>query len=251
MHPVQPDKNHSLGPSGVQRERFNQPAEFFPCIFCSLKHTQTHAHIRSHTLSFLSLSVSVSHTPPSTRCQHFLLFDLCFCIASGPTAKRLKAHIKVLSAPSNLCSHRDVGFTSTSRVLGRFRVKRLKVRTRGGVEEARGGGGMLFTMADNKELLCIVAASPLLIGRWSRCTKSHIVKLRQKHMSRKSLSVLCCLGHSCYPTNNLYMYIYTVIVPLPRIWMMSLCDITKGSFLLVTPPPARCWLLPFETILGL
>lgn len=124
----------------MQRERFNQPAEFFPCIFCFLKHTQTHAHIRSHTLSFLSLSVSVSHTPPSTRCQHFLLFDLCFCIASGPTAKRLKAHIKVLSAPSNLCSHRDVGFTSTSRVLGRFRVKRLKVRTRGGVEEARGGG---------------------------------------------------------------------------------------------------------------
>lgn len=107
---------------------------------------------------------------------------------------------------------------------------------------------MLFTMADNKELLCIVAASPLLIGRWSRCTKSHIVKLRQKHMSRKSLSVLCCLGHSCYPINNLYMYIYTVI-PLPRIWMMSLCDVTKGSFLLVTPPPARCWFLPFETIL--
>lgn len=71
---------------------------------------------------------------------------------------------------------------------------------------------MLFTMADNKELLCIVAASPLLIGRWSRCTKSHIVKLRQKHMSRKSLSVLCCLGHSCYPINNIYMiYIYVYI----------------------------------------
>lgn len=185
---------------------------YFLLFKITLRHTHTYA--RTHSPFSLSLSVSVSHTPPSTRCQHFLLFDLCFCIASGPTAKRLKPHIKVLSAPSNLCSHRDVGFTSTSRVLGRFRVKRLKVRTRGWGEEARRGGGMLFTMADNKELLCIVAASPLLIGRWSRCTKSHIVKLRQKHMSRKSLSVLCCLGHSCYPINNIYMIYICIYIQL-------------------------------------
>lgn len=203
MHPIQPNKNQCLGPSGVQRERFNQPAEFFPCIFSSLKlrHTYTLAH---SSPPLPPLSVSTSHTAPSTHCQHFLLFDLCFYIASGPTAKRLKPHIKVLSAPSNLCSHRDVGFTSTSRVLGRFRVKRLKVRTRGQGQEVRGGGGMLFTMDDNKELLCIVASSLLLTGSWNHCTKQHIVKLGQ---------------NSCASLRN---------------WLLSLCDITKGSFLLHT-----------------
>lgn len=46
---------------------------------------------------------------------------------------------------------------------------------------------MLFTIAGNKALLCFVAVYSLLIGRWSHHTKSHIVKKRQKHMSRKCL----------------------------------------------------------------
>lgn len=97
----------------------HQPADFL------------HISSRTHTLSS-SWSLSTHISLPAL---FFLV--LCFCIAFGPTAK-CKAHIKVLSAPSNLCCHLDVGSLQLP-VPGEVQSSNVK----GQIQELTGGGSSL------------------------------------------------------------------------------------------------------------
>ncbi len=102
-----------------------QPADFL--------HISSHTH--THTLS-LSLTPSWSLSTHVSLPALFF-FVLCFCIAFGPTAK-CKAHIKVLSAPSNLCCHLDVRSLQLP-VPGEVQSSNVKGQT----QELTGGGSSL------------------------------------------------------------------------------------------------------------
>lgn len=182
----------------------------------------------THTHTLISLSLSLAHIPPSTRCQHFLLFDLCFCIASGPTAKRLTPHINVLSAPSNLCSHRDVRFTSTSRVLGRSRVKRSKVRpgtqSRWNVVYNGWQQGTIVHCCSVRFAVGVAAPSHTL-SSWGRniCQESRSIfytACLKKHWIYLEYVFNLCL----HQYNNLSINLSIEGLDV------SLCDITKGFF---------------------
>ena len=122
---------------------------FFLHNFTSCTHTHTHS---------LSLSLTLSLSFPwslSTHCQHFFFFFFLPYASVLPLGQQpsAKPHIKVLSAPSNLCCHLDVRSLQLP-VPGGFKVQVLKVRPRSFIEEAllwhRTGNGV--TAGNNEHL---------------------------------------------------------------------------------------------------